>query len=430
MKKFLAAAMAASMVLSMTACSDGKGTSDGGGEGLSGTIVYYSMWQETEPQADVIKNAIERFQNDNPDVEVEVEWQGRGVKDIIGPTIASGQQVDIFDSDPNGFYKGDTSILMNLDEFYASKGKNGKTEKENMLAGLEAWDIDNAKKAGLDGHYSVPYAPYALSWFYNTDMFADAGITKVPETWAELDEACAKLKAKGYEPIVTDDAYMDLMFDYYLAREMGPEAVTEMVKTGKDAYNNEHLLNALKAMEDFANKGYFAESIKTNKYPAGQQQFARKEAAMYFNASFMASENAETAGEDFPYGHFAYPTVEGGAGAITENTIGGQGYMVNAKTENKEAVFELMHYLLADECQNEFLEKGLVPCVNSVEWPAPVKDQKEIVTNITKNINWGADISGDFADAILKPTVTEVMLGETSAQDAFDKIVSEAQNYN
>ncbi|OUP00476.1 hypothetical protein B5F36_13845 [Anaerofilum sp. An201] len=437
MKKALSLALAAAMTMGLAACGAPSSTasnansaaSNNGDSGLSGTIVYWSMWQEMEPQAEAIKHAIEAFEKDNPNVTVEVEWQGRGVKDLVGPAIASGQQVDIFESDPNNIYKSDPSLMLDISDFYEEEGLNGKPEKENIMGALIQWDTDMGQKAGLSGNHSIPYAPYTMSWYYNKDMFADAGITEVPQTWEELDEACAKLKAKGYEPIVTDDAYMDMMFDYYLAREIGPDAVLDMVDKGGDAYNNEGLLNALKAMEDFASKGYFAESCKTNKYPSGQQQFARKEAAMYFNASFMASENAETAGPDFPYGHFAYPTVPGGVGAITENTVGGQAFMVGSKTENKEAVYALLHYLVGDDCQSEMLGMGLVPCTNDLDWPAAVQEQKPIVAGMTKNIDWAAGIAGDFCDGVLKPHVTKVMLGEETAQQAFDTIVAEAANY-
>lgn len=441
MKKILAAALAAAMALSMAACSSGSGdgsSSTGGnsstnqeeGGKLSGSVVYWAMWQETEPQAEILKAAIEQFKSANPDVEVNVQWQGRGVKDLVSAAISSGQQVDIFDSDPTGFYNSDPSILLDLTDFYESDGLNGKPVKDNMLGSLVEWDKTMSEDAGVGGYHSVPYAPYTMSWYYNKDMFADAGITELPTTWEEFDSVCAKLKAKGYEPIVTDDAYMDMMFDMYLVRQIGQDAVTDMLTKGGDAYNNEGLLKTLKAMEDFATKGYFASSIKTNKYPAGQQQFARKEAAMYYNASFMASENAETAGDDFPYGHFAFPTVSDGVGAITENTVGGQAFMVSAKTENKEAVFELLRYFVGDDCQSDFLENGLVPCTADSDWPAPLAEQKQIVADLTVNIPWAAGIAGDFPDAVLKPDVAKVMFGEMTAQEAFDHIVSEAKNYN
>ena len=443
MKKVLAAILASVMAISMAACASGpaqttssKGSeaSSQGGQGgeeknLSGTVVYWSMWQETEPQADILKNAIAEFETANSGVKVEVEWQGRGVRDLVAPAIASGQQVDLFDSDPLVFYRSDPSILLDLSDFYTSEGQNGKPESENLLKGLVDWDKSMSAEYADGGYHSVPYAPYTMSWYYNTEMFKDAGITELPETWEELDAVCAKLKEAGYEPIVVDDAYYNMVFCMYLAREMGPQAVKDMVAEGGDAFNNPAILNTLKAIEDFAKKGYFAKSCKTNKYPAGQQQFARKEAAMYYNASFMASENAETAGDNFPYGHFPFTTVPGGKGLITENTVGGQAFCVSAKTENKDAVYELLHYFVGNKCQTEFNAKGLVPCTNDVAWPAAVAQQKEIVNSLTANVDWAAGWGGDFCEGVGNPEIIKVMFGETTAQQAFDKIVEEAKNF-
>ena len=445
MKKIIALMLAGAAALSLVACgstpaaetnaskgsqseaSQAEGAISGeskAGEAaeLGGSIVYWSMWQETEPQADILKAAIEEFKNANPGVEVEVEWQGRGVRDLVSAAVAAGEKVDIFDSDPTYFYQTDPSIMMDLTDFFASASADGTgTVGDSLLSGLIDWDKAMSADYADGNSHTVPYNPYCIDFFYNTDHFAAAGIEKLPETWEELDAACAALKAAGYEPIVTDDAYSNMMFAYYLVRLVGEDTIKSMCDASN--FENEGVLNALKAMEDFAGKGYFAASCKTNKYPAGQQQFARQEASMYFNASFMASENAETAGEDFPYGHFAYPTVPGGTGLITENSIGGQAFVVNSNTDNKDAAYELLRYFVGGNCQKDFLDHGLTPNLASLEWPAALMEQKPIVAAVTKNINWGASLSGELADSVVKENVLAVMLGEKSADDAYKTIV-------
>lgn len=391
-------------------------------EGLEGSVVYWSMWQETEPQAEILQAAIDEFMEANPDVEVEVEWQGRGVRDLVSAAVAAGEQVDIFDSDPTTFYQADPSIMMDLTDFYESTALDGTTKvADSILGGLVDWDKGLSTDYSDGNNHSVPYNPYCIDFYYNTEHFAAAGIEKLPETWEELDAACAALKEAGYEPIVTDDAYATMMFSYYLEKVVGEPAIKEM--SANNNFENEGVLKALKAMEDFAAKGYFAESVKTNKYPAGQQQFARQEASMYFNASFMAAENAETAGEDFPYGHFAFPAVPDGIGTITENSIGGQAFVVNANTENKDAAYELLRYFVGENCQNDFLGHGLTPNLETLEWPAALDAQKPIVAAVTRNINWGASVYGEVAQSVLTEHVVKVMLGEESADDAYAAIV-------
>ena len=428
-KKVLAVAMAAAMTLGLAAC--GSSSEDGGEGGSSGgeekTLVYWSMWQETEPQADILKTAIENYEAANPNVTVEVEWQGRGVKDLISAAVAAGEHVDIFDSDPINIYKTDPSIMMDMTEFYDSESLDGSGKiSDTIMAGLLEWDQGMSEDYSDGNYHSVPYNPYCMDFFYNKDHFEAAGIEKVPEPWEELDAACAALKAAGYEPIVTDDAYAEMVFAYYLERLVGEDAVKEM--NASNSFENEAVLTALQAMEDFAQKGYFAESCATNKYPAGQQQFARQEASMYFNASFMASENAETAGDDFPYGHFAYPTVPGGEGVITENTVGGQAFMVNANTENKEEAYELLRYFVGQDCQDDFLENGLTPNLADMDWPSALSEEQPIVSSVTRIINWGAGLdTGELGVSVVKPHAINVIFGTESAADAYQAILDAGQ---
>lgn len=439
LKKALALLTTAVLALSLAACnttpastSSSKpdapnSTSPSATAGkLSGTVVYWSMWQETEPQADILKAAVERFKTANPDVTVEVEWSGRDVKNLVSAAVQVGEQVDMFDSDPLAFYQTDSDIMLDLTDFYASMSLDGKTKiSDAVLGGLVDFDKGLSQSYADGTNRSVPYNPYCIDFFYNTEHFKEAGIDKVPETWEEFDAVCDKLKKAGFQPIVTDDAYFSMMFNYYVARHIGEDAIKEMVKTKN--FENAGLEVAFKAMEDFGKKGYFAQSCKTNKYPAGQQQFARQEASMYFNASFMAAENAETAGDNFPYGHFAYPTVPGGSGKITENSIGGQGFVVNASTESKEATYELLRHFISDETQKDFLNRGLTPNLNSLEWPAALSEQKPIVASISKNINWGASFGGEFVDAAVSPLIRQVMLGEQSAADAYKAVLDAAK---
>lgn len=438
MKKALSLLLALACALSLAACGGASSAApaskpaSGAAPGadapteLSGTVVYWSMWNESEVQADILKNAIAAFEAANPGVKVEVEWTGREVKNLVSAALESGQQVDVFDSDPAALYTTNPGILMDLTDFYASDALEGGKISDVLMGGLVEWDKGLSKIYSDGKNYSLPYNPYTICWYYNTDMFKDAGITAVPATWEELDAVCQKLKDAGYDPITTDDAYFTMMFQYYVAHIMGEDAIRDMCTKGGDAWNNDAVKQGLEAMESFAKKGYFSSAMKTNAYPAGQQQFAQKKAAMYFNATFMAAENKETAGENFPYGNFAFPAVPNGTAGIGLNTVGGQAFMVNAKTENKDAAYELLRYFTGSACQNEFYSNGLTANLNSVDWPADVAPQKEIVAATETNINWGAGFEGDFWNATVAIDVKAVCLGEMSAADAFADIVAKA----
>ena len=77
-----------------------------------------------------------------------------------------------------------------------------------------------------DGHwYALPVNIHGANWlFYNTKVFADAGIPE-PKTWSDVLAAGPKLKAKGVIPFAHGgQAWQDhLLFDAVLAGEGGSD---------------------------------------------------------------------------------------------------------------------------------------------------------------------------------------------------------------
>lgn len=56
----------------------------------------------------------------------------------------------------------------------------------------------------LDGHITgYPFVVQSHSFIYNKELFKKAGITKLPETLAEYEDACKKLTAAGIQPFST-----------------------------------------------------------------------------------------------------------------------------------------------------------------------------------------------------------------------------------
>ena len=62
------------------------------------SIVYWSMWEEEEPQADVIREAAEAYE-EATGISVEIQWKGRRIQSLIGPALDAGEQIDLFDDD-------------------------------------------------------------------------------------------------------------------------------------------------------------------------------------------------------------------------------------------------------------------------------------------------------------------------------------------
>lgn len=73
----------------------------------------------------------------------------------------------------------------------------------DMSALMEADGYDTSALADqwqIDGKtYAIPQINYAYPMFVNMDILKDSGITDLPKTWTEFEEACKKITAKGYD---------------------------------------------------------------------------------------------------------------------------------------------------------------------------------------------------------------------------------------
>jgi len=216
MKKILALCLALTMALAVFAGCSGAASSSapaagsasgsastGGsatGKQLSGKVVYWSMYNEGEPEAMAIQKAADMFMEDYPDCEVEIQWIGRSNQDITGPALEGGEQLDILD---NFSYDKSTDRYLDITDMMnePALGQEDMTVAESILPVLNLANAQGQEKAGLetDKYYGVQMFPWVVGFFYNKDLFQQAGITETPETWTEFMEACQKLKDAGLD---------------------------------------------------------------------------------------------------------------------------------------------------------------------------------------------------------------------------------------
>ena len=264
-------------------------------------IVYWSMWESTEAQGQVIQKAIDQFVADTGHT-VDVQFKGRtGQREGLQPALDAGTVIDLFDEDIDRVNTTWIAYLADLEELAAAKDYEA-TANAGLIAACREVAGGTLK--------SVPYQPNVFNFFYNQSIFDQAGITQVPTTWPELLDACEKIKNAGYIPITCDDAYIMCMLGYHLARLVGEEGVRDIVMNGNWA-ENPAVLQAAQAYEELASKGYLSPTIGSSVWPMNQNgELALGIAAMYLNGSWLPNEVKEMTGPDFVWGCFSYPALE------------------------------------------------------------------------------------------------------------------------
>lgn len=390
------------------------GTEAAAGGASEGSLVYWSMWEATEPQGQAIQQAVEQFTADTG-ISVDLQFKGRtGIREGLQPALDAGTNIDMFDEDIDRVNSTWGSYLMDLEEMAAASDYEATAN-----AGL----IAACREVGGGTLKSIPYQPNVFAFFYNESIFKEAGVS-IPTTWTELLDACEKIKAAGYTPITCDDAYITCMFGYHMSRLIGEPATEDVVNNGD--WDNEAVMKTAEAYEELASKGYFSETIEGNVWPSGQNtELALGTAAMYLNGSWLPNEVKDIAGEDFKWGCFSYPAVEGGVDGVEASNYGAQVLAINKDSQNAEAAFQLIEYITKGEFDQLLseLSVGIPADSSNTEWPSLLQNVQPVMESLTTRYPWAA---GAEANADMTPIIKENMLklcgGSIDAQGFVDAL--------
>lgn len=431
MKKLFCLLLALVMTLGMVACGgttdptepekEVEAQTDESGtkiyEGVK--LVYWSNWEATETQGQIITEAVNEFMAETG-AEVDLQFKGRtGIKEGLIPALDAGQQVDLFDGAGNKSNYGDRIISVEdlMSDEYEASGNAA------MLALCRSYYEDGETR-------EVPYQMKGNGVFYNKALFAQAGIESVPTTWAEFVDVCAKLQAAGITPLTTDDAYTPQQFGIHLARLIGTDNVKAVVNDGLWAETPEVLATA-QAIEALASAGYYSELVASNAFPTGQNtEFATGMVAMYVNGSWLPNEVRGITGDTFEWGFFNYPEVDGGINGTEAMVIGCQSFSITNMCENTEAAFALIAKITRGEWDAKLAEGTLgLPIDNSnTEWPTQLADCKPYFDACTEifAVSGGLENNADITPA-LKENLAKLYAGLIGAEEFVSNMETASQ---
>lgn len=180
----LASLAAASMLLS--ACGfGGSGGGNAGGAGASETTLNFLVPSYSDGTKGRWEGIIKDFEAKNPNLKVNLEVQSwDNINDVVKTKIQGKQAPDI----------------LNIDAFAGFAKDQLLYPATDVLSDSTAKDFQDkfAQNASIDGtQYGLPILASARALFYNKDMFAKAGISAPPKTWAELEADSKKITDTG-----------------------------------------------------------------------------------------------------------------------------------------------------------------------------------------------------------------------------------------
>jgi raffinose/stachyose/melibiose transport system substrate-binding protein len=396
------------IVLSTALFASGGGQASGG----KTTIVYWSMWNEAEPQGQVIARAAEAFTKETG-IQVDVNFNGRDIRKTLQPALDAGEAIDMFDEDVDRVTSAWGNYLLPLDQYV---GKSYPTTGGQPYSSVISKTLLDLSKSLSGGQVkAIPYQPFVFTTMYNKALFQQAGITALPKTWDDLLAAFAKLKAAGITGITVDDAYMACLFGYCMDRMVGSDATAAMVKNND--FRGPQVLEFAKAWEAIAKNGYISPKAASNIYPAGQiEEIAAGKVAMYLNGTWLPNEIKGNA-PDMQWGAFAWPSIGTRGDPATANNFGSQTFAINKNSKHPEETFRFIVYLTTGAWDETLARESIgIPMGNASAWPPALAEAKVVVDTTTKRLPWavGMEDSPDI-NAKIKENFAKLVKGDINA---------------
>ncbi|MDR0539694.1 MAG: extracellular solute-binding protein [Spirochaetaceae bacterium] len=378
----------------------------------SARLVYWSMWNEAEPQGLVIARAAEAFTQETG-IKVDVNFNGRDIRKTLQPALDAGETIDLFDEDIERVANTWGNYLLPLDAYTGNVYSTTGGQPYNTVVNSTLLDL--ARQLGGGTIKNIPYQPMAFLTLYNKDLFTKAGITSTPASWDEFLAACEKLKAIGVAGITVDDAYMACLFGYTIDRIAGLDAASKMVNTGD--FNVPAVLLFGQIWENMAKNGYIIPTAAANVFPAGQvNDFAAGKAAMYLNGTWLPNEIKGNA-PGMKWGAFAWPAIDAAGDGIHANNFGAQSFGINKNTKYPEEAFRFVVWLTTGEWDATLAQESLgIPMSNASAWPEALAEAKTVVEATTKRLPWAVGME-DKAEinAKIKENFAKLIKGDINA---------------
>jgi raffinose/stachyose/melibiose transport system substrate-binding protein len=338
--------------------SDAESSGADAGSGEPVTIEWWHI-QNNDPGLTLWEEVADEFMADNPNVTIEITvYENEAFKTAIEPRLQAGDPPDLFQSWGGGELSEQVDAGLVRD----------------ITDDVEPW-IDTLNEAAVtmyqvdDQQYGIPFDLGMVGFFYNTDLFEQAGIDEPPATWDELLDDVEALKEAGITPISLGegDKWPGMFWWAYLAlRNGGPDALIEAGEDG--SFDSEAFVEAGERLEELIELEPYQDGHMAAVWDgAGGQAatIATEGAAFHLMGQWApGTQNANSPdGEGLgdKLGWFPFPAVDGGDGDPTDGFGGGNGFAVGADAP-PEAI-EFLEYATSMDVANRWGESnsGILP---------------------------------------------------------------------
>ena len=304
---------------------------------------------------------------DDANDDIVVEYRAIPFDEIVNETLrafATGNAPDIVSFDnPDFALFSSRGAMLDITERAANSEIISKAKYFAGPLNSVSWD---------GKLYGLPKYTDTIGLFYNKDLFAKAGITAPPTTWAAVAEDAAKL---------TDPA--NNVYGITFSARAGEEGtfqflpVIQMSGGNADKVNTEGAAAVLDIWKNLIDKGYASRDVLSLGQWDSTGAFNSGNAAMAVSGPWEIDRMVEDA--KFDWGVALLPTIK--EGDQRSSALGGFNWGIMANTKHPDEAFRLLEYYVSQE-DRIFPEFGNLPARGDIVLPITGVEKKDAALKV------------------------------------------------
>jgi raffinose/stachyose/melibiose transport system substrate-binding protein len=343
------AALSAGVLMSVAACGGG------GSSGSSDKTITWWHNSNNQPGKGYYEQVAKDFEADHPGVNIKISAMAHeDMVDKLDAAFQSGDLPDIY------MERGGGELADHVDAGLVRDLTDDASDEISKIGGSVAgWQVD-------DKTYALPFSVGVVGFWYNKDLWAQAGVTTPPTTMDELYGVIDKLKAAGLTPLSVGagDKWPAAHYWYYTALRSCPQSVlTDAVKSldFSDACFKKagEVLEQLLAKKPF-NAGFLTTPAQEGATSASGLLVTGKvamELQGHWEPGVMQGLTDDKKGLGDKTGWFPFPAVDGGQGDPKAQLGGGDAWGVSK--DAPDVAVDFVKYLLSDKVQEGFAKNDM-----------------------------------------------------------------------
>lgn len=399
-----------------------------GATSASAATVVKWMHVELDPKSVAVWEEIAKeYETKHPGVDIQLQFlENEAFKAKLPTLLQSNDVPDFFYSWGGGVLEeqSKTGALKDLTEVFDADG--GKLRQAYSAAAIDGLSFDGKV-------WAVPYRVSLVSFFYNKELFAKAGVKAEDiKTWDGLGATVKKIKEAGIVPIAGGGGEKWPIHFYwsYLVMRNGGQAVFDAARKGEgEGFMDPSIIKAGEQLAEFGKLEPFQPGYLGSTWPQALGVFGDGKAAMILGFDNTEANQRKNAGDGKGLaadniGRFAFPAVEGGAGKVTD-TLGGLNGWAVTKNASKEAI-DFATFLTSKESEEKMAAAGMILPVatgadGAVKNPLLADSAKQLASS-TWHQNFFDQTLGAAVGRVVNDVSVEIVSGQMSAEEGAKQI--------